>query len=86
MLDFMDEERICQILRAYVEEWGRENVVVVLPSCFERFTQGTVGGVRLEFTTENLISLRVEYEHVRLSYDTQLTKAHEKICDGKCAA
>jgi len=73
--DPRDEERLCQVLKAYVEEWGAENVIVSVPSSWREFSTTTLGRVRLEFTTENTVSIRVEYELVRLKYDVQIRAA-----------
>lgn len=70
--DPQDEEKLCQVLKAYVEEWGPENVVVSVPQHWREYSGNTLGRVRLEFTTERSVSIRVEYECVRLNYDVQL--------------
>lgn len=67
-----DEEKLCQVLKAYVEEWGPENVVVSVPMHWREYSGNTLGRVRLEFSTERSVSIRVEYECVRLNYDVQL--------------
>jgi hypothetical protein len=73
--DPSDEERLCQVLKAYVEEWGPENVIVSVPNHWRDYSTGTLGRVRLEFSTENTVSIRVEYEVVRLTYNVQLQVA-----------
>ena len=71
-----DEERLCQVLKAYVEEWGPENVVVSVPSQWRQYSGDNLGRVRLEFTTDRTVSIRVEYQAVkRLNYDIQLQTA-----------
>lgn len=70
--DPQDEEKLCQVLKAYVEEWGPENVVVSVPMHWREYSGNTLGRVRLEFTTERSVRIRVEYECVRLNYDVQL--------------
>ncbi len=44
-----DEETICQVLKAYMEEWGTENVIVSLPSEWRQYGTEYVAGVRFEF-------------------------------------
>jgi len=67
-----DEERICRVLRAYVEEWGPENVVVALPEAWAN-PNYSLGLTKLEFTTKDSISVRVEYDNMeRLHYQVQL--------------
>jgi len=73
--DPRDEDRLCQVLKAYVEEWGPENVVVSVPQHWSEYSTNTLGRVRLEFATENTVSIRVEYDFVRLIYDVQLQAA-----------
>ena len=69
--DPKDEERICQILKAYVEEFGAEHVVVALPKAWEN-AQYSLGPTRLEFTTHDTISLRVDYGTIQLRYQVEL--------------
>ena len=70
-----DEEKLCQILKAYVEEWGPENVIVSVPEHWSEYSASNLGRVRLEFATENTVSIRVEYDFVRLSYNVELVAA-----------
>lgn len=73
--DPKDEERLCQVLKAYVEEWGPENVVVAVPRHWKEYSANSLGKVRLEFGTDTVVSIRVEYDFVRLNYDVQLQAA-----------
>jgi hypothetical protein len=70
-----DEEKLCQVLKAYVEEWGPENVIVSVPEHWSDYSTNSLGRVRLEFATEDTVSIRVEYEFIRLKYDVQLQAA-----------
>jgi hypothetical protein len=70
-----DEERLCQVLKAYVEEWGPENVIVSVPEHWSDYTTSSLGRVRLEFSTADTVSIRVEYDFVRVKYDVQLQAA-----------
>jgi hypothetical protein len=70
-----DEERLCQVLKAYVEEWGPENVIVSVPMHWSDYSSNSLGRVRLEFTTNDVVSIKVEYDFVRLKYDVQLQAA-----------
>jgi hypothetical protein len=70
-----DEERLCQVLKAYVEEWGPENVIVSVPAHWSDYSSNSLGRVRLEFTTNDVVSIKVEYDFVRLKYDVQLLAA-----------
>lgn len=59
--DPKDEDRLCHVLKAYVEEWGPENVVVSVPLTWrQKHPTATLGRVRLEFVTNNTVSIRVE--------------------------
>jgi hypothetical protein len=73
--DPKNRERLCEVLRAYVEEWGAENVIILVPKHWRDYQDGYCGRVRLEFVTENEISIRVEYDSVRLNYDVHLRAA-----------
>lgn len=73
--DPRDEDRLCQVLKAYVEEWGPENVIVSVPSHWSEYSTNSLGRVRLEFATQNTVSIRVEYDFVRLKYDVALQAA-----------
>ena len=71
--DPQDEERLCQILRTYVEEWGAENVIVAVPEEWREYNTASLGQVRLEYGTNTSVSVRVEYESMRrLNYNVQL--------------
>lgn len=70
-----DEDQLCQVLKAYVEEWGPENVIVSVPKHWSEYSTSSLGRVRLEFATENTVSIRVEYDFVRLKYDVALMAA-----------
>ncbi|MBY0547316.1 MAG: hypothetical protein K2W95_08495 [Candidatus Obscuribacterales bacterium] len=67
-----DEEKLCQVLKAYVEEWGPEAVIVSVPMHWKEYGGTSLGRVRLEFTTDNTVSIKVEYETIRIAYDVQL--------------
>ena len=73
--DPKDEDKICDVLRAYVEEWGPEYVIVSVPKHWREFCPNNLGRVGLEFTTENTISIRVEYNLGKVIYDMQLKAA-----------
>jgi hypothetical protein len=66
-----DEERVCQVLKAYVEEFGPEHVVVALPKAWQN-PEYSLGPTRLEFTTASTIDVRVEYGPVLLNYQVEL--------------
>ena len=70
--DPRDEENLCHVLKAYVEEWGPESVIVSVPKHWKEYGGSSLGRVRLEFNTGNVVSIRVEYESVRINYDVQL--------------
>lgn len=68
-----DEERLCQVLKTYVEEWGPENVIVAVPEQWREYNTSNLGQVRLEFGDQACVSIRVEYEsQCRLNYNVQL--------------
>ncbi len=38
-----DEEKLCQVLKAYVEEWGPENVIVSVPRHWSEYSTSSLG-------------------------------------------
>jgi len=70
--DPRDEDKLCDVLKAFVEEWGAEHVIVSLPVPWRHFWPSTLGRIGVEFATQNSISIRVEYGFVRVIYDVQL--------------
>ncbi len=71
-----DEDSLCHVLKAYVEEWGPQNVIVSVPNKWSDYSTDSLGLVRLEFSTADTVSIRVEYDkQVQLSYAIQLQAA-----------
>lgn len=66
-----DEETLCGILKAYVEEYGPEHVIVALPAHWQN-DEYSLGAVRLEFTTVDSIEIRVRYESIAINYELEL--------------
>jgi hypothetical protein len=67
-----DEENVCGILRAYVEEWGAENVLVSVPILWKPICPLRLGKAQVIFNTGNSIRILVVYQSVRLKYELQL--------------
>lgn len=70
-----DEERLCQVLKAYVEEWGVENVSISVPVRWKKYRVRESGRLRFCFETENAVAIKVECESIRLVYEVQLRAA-----------
>jgi hypothetical protein len=70
--DPQDGDKLCQVLKAYVGEFGAENVIVVVPKSWSAYRLNNLGKVRLQFTTENTVSIRVECGLIKISYCIQL--------------
>jgi hypothetical protein len=70
-----DEERLCQVLKAYVEEWGPENVIVSVPRHWRSYSNNSLGRVRLEFSTNDIVSIKAECGPAKVHYDVQLQAA-----------
>jgi hypothetical protein len=70
--DPQDGDRLCQVLKAYVGEFGPENVIVMVPKSWSGYRLNNLGKVRLEFTSDNTISIRVECGLIKISYGIQL--------------
>ncbi len=72
----MDEDKLCQVLKAYVEEWGPEYVIVSVPHKWQNYSAENFGLVRLEYATADTVSIRVDYENkTQLAYAVQLQAA-----------
>lgn len=69
--DPLDEDRICQVLKAYIQEFGAENVILALPKTWND-PGYSLGLTRLEFTTTGSIDVRVDYQCVHLNYRVEL--------------
>lgn len=52
--DFPD---LLLVLRAYVEEWGPENVTISVPTNWLGVWDGDLGPVKLEYVTDNTVSI-----------------------------
>ncbi len=70
-----EEDRLCLVLKAYVEEWGAENLIVSVPAHWSDYPMSTLGRVLLKFETDNhvVISVQINDECV-LRYAAQLTE------------
>ena len=56
-----DENRLCQVLRAYVEEWGPDRVVISVPKKWAGIrSNGHLGNVQLRYETEQSVTIHVE--------------------------
>ena len=55
----MNKEDLCKTLKAYVEEYGAENVSVNLPRSWEKYANDSsyLGRVKTYYTTDNLIRI-----------------------------
>lgn len=62
MLSEADQRHICQVLRAYIEEWGMEYTIVVqVPKQWEKHgDRHKIGVARFEFVTEDEVAICVE--------------------------
>ena len=54
-----DEEQVQLVLRAYIEEWGAENVLVSVPSRWRHKSNATLGKVKLDFSTVDTVAVSV---------------------------
>jgi len=72
-LDPADEDRLCTILRAYVEEWGPEYVQIFVPCSWkDQMPARHFGLVPILYATENSIAIEVNYGDTRLRHETFL--------------
>lgn len=73
--DPADEERLCQILKAYVEEWGPEHVFVSVPKHWKEYGSSGLGRVRLKFETQDSVVIGVVDEANGVSIEYEITLA-----------
>ena len=67
-----DEEKLCQALRAFVQEWGAELVIVSLPRSWRSVGPCALGRVRVEINTSHFITIHAGYEHVEAKFEIEL--------------
>jgi hypothetical protein len=63
-----DEETLVKVFRAFVQEWGPENVTVLVPRHWESFAPTFRGKLRIDFGDDSGVSVRVVYGKVRITY------------------
>lgn len=63
-----DEEKLCQVLKAYVEEWGPENVTVHLPAAWYNPSY-SLGPTKLLFSTDSTIEIHAGYGPAKVQYN-----------------
>lgn len=75
---YEDVETVAQILRAYIEEWGHENVLVSVPKDWQQFwNESTLGRVRIEFSlASNDLVIKVDNGWAHSAYCAQLSGIH----------
>lgn len=76
--DPTDEELLCQILKALVEEWGYEHIIVTVPTLWQEYSKtGSLGQVRLDFTEEKSVGIRVRYKDPQTGVEAILDRVVE---------
>ena len=70
--DPREEDRLCDVLKAFIEEWGAEKVIVSAPWQWGTWHNNRLGKVRLEFVTESSVTIRVDYETGQVIYTANL--------------
>lgn len=71
-----EENRLLQTLQAYIEEWGPENVCVLLPDKWSRYADISLDGICVHLIDEDLISIRViRNGQTLMTYDTHLAES-----------
>ncbi len=59
-----DRIQLERVFRAYLTEWGAENIVVTVPDRWkERFGISQLGKVRVGFHTRNSVSIHAELDN-----------------------
>lgn len=54
-----EQDKVCGILRAYIQEWGADQVVIQCPIHWKEFSEGVGGNVKFEFITNDEVIIRV---------------------------
>lgn len=67
-----DEADLCNALKAYVEEFGPECVTVKCPRHWKEYSDTNLGRVKLEYTTDDLIVLLVQWNTTKLVYAVRI--------------
>jgi len=71
-VDPEQEDSFCKVLRAYIEEWGPENLRLLVPTDWRMYGPRTIGGVGVIYSTTNSIAIQVVYGFVRLKYEAHV--------------
>jgi hypothetical protein len=72
-LNAENETKLAQVLKAFVEEWGPEFVILKLPKSWEKYRTNGFGKVKSFFVTENSVIIEVDYKMGVISYELALT-------------
>lgn len=67
-----DEINLCNALKAFVGEWGRESVWIELPKAWESLQSDGKWAVETRFTTDRDIVIKVNHHGQTCSYQLTL--------------
>ncbi len=70
-----DEELLCQVLKAFVEEWGPEHVYVSVPTQWQEYGTTNLGRVSLSFETKDSVVIYVIHEEYGVTIEYKITLA-----------
>ena len=74
----IEQLNVCRVLRAWIEEWGTQNLVLALPASWRDLcTTEDFGGLQLEFCTDCTICVHIEYSAGRLNYEVPADRLWE---------
>lgn len=75
----IEQLNVCRVLRAWIEEWGVQNVVLALPASWQDFcTTEDFCGMQLEFCTDSTICVHIEHSGGRLNYEVPADRLWEE--------
>lgn len=76
-----DEQVLFKVLKAYVEEWAAQNVLVILPERWRSFCPTNVGLVPVAFSHENSVRIVAGLFPAFTSFEVPLTVETENNFD-----
>ena len=62
-----DQKQLEKVFKAYLSEWGAENIVVSIPVEWKRFSGERLGKVRIEFHAKESVAIRAELDNMPMS-------------------
>ena len=71
-IDPQDKLKLLHVLKAFVEEWGAENVVVMVPVRWSNFGPANLGPVAVKYEGDSKISIVAKCGESTVSYEQKI--------------